>query len=403
MPGKRRILYVESSKGGVGGSHISLLTLIRHLDASRYEPHLLMLGDNQARGDFTAAGCHVHLWDDADLLDENRAMRDAAAMARPAVRGAGLNGLYALIAGVVRFAVNDLPLALRLAELASEIGADLVHANDRVHSNAFAIHGARLAGLPVLVHERLLYSYTWTDRLASRGVDLLCCITEAVRDSARRQGAAPRRTAVIYNPVELGPPAGLSRTLRRITFVGRLVPWKGVAEFIEACGLLAGRFEDLEFKVVGGGAPGDTYPDRLRRQAKSLGLGARIRFTGMVRDVSAVLEQTDILIHASITPEPFGRTVAEGMAHGLPVIATDHGGPPEFMENGRTGLLVEPGSPRAIAEAVAWLMGHPEAARRMGRCARASAERLFSPQAHVRRISSLYERFLGGQAARTGG
>ena len=390
-----RVLYVESGRGAVGGSVISLLTLVRHLDRALYRPHLLLFDDVLARPEFEALDCSVTLWSDVHVLDEDAGASAVAIASRRVTAAMSLGQPYLVAAGVYRLLSNDFPLALRFCRLVAELGVDLVHANDRVRSNTFAIYGARLAGCPVVVHERWLSEYTWCDRLASRFVSAICCVSRAVRDSAARQGAGPAEMVVLHNPVEIPAEVARPSSPPMISFVGRLVAWKGVDVFIEACGILGRQRPELKFTVVGGDpTPGEPFAKTLHRRAMELGLRGRIRFTGATSNPDAVLHRSTVLVHASVEPEPFGRTVIEGMAHGLPVVATALGGPKEIIESGKTGILVEPGNSQAIVDAVVGLLDDPDKIRKISIAARESAIRRFMPESHAASIMAMYRRVL---------
>jgi glycosyltransferase involved in cell wall biosynthesis len=393
---RRRILFVESGFGAVGGSVISMLTLLRSLPETPYEGVVLLFDRSLRHRDIEAVAAKVIVWEDPGVLDQDREAQRLTEMLRGRSNPGRRAWPYRTAASLVRLAAQEVPLAVRFGGLARDLQADLVHANDRVHSNLFAILGGRLAGLPVVVHERLIYGYTQADRIASRLVAALCCISTAVKDSAAREGARPGRMLVVDNPVEPIIDRIPRQVVQRVTFIGRLVPWKGVAEFVEACALVARTHPRLEFSVVGGGmGPADPYEAALHRRSRELGLGERLIFTGPVQDIGPIIQATDVLVHASVTPEPFGRTVAEGMVHGLPVVATRAGGPVEMIEPGVTGLLVDPGSPAALAEAIGWLADHPVEAALIGSRAREVAMRRFAPAVHARRMAAIYDAVLG--------
>src|SRR5262249_35707620 len=118
------------------------------------------------------------------------------------------------------------------------------------------------------------------------------------------------------------------------TIVGRLARWKGQDLFLDA---FARAFPDGRHRaVVVGGALFDEgeYEESLKREVVRLGIGDRVEFTGHVADTTEHLARTDVLVHSSTIPEPFGLVIVEGMAAGVPVLAADQGGPAETITHG---------------------------------------------------------------------
>src|SRR5204863_7072488 len=99
-----------------------------------------------------------------------------------------------------------------------------------------------------------------------------------------------------------------------------------------------------------------------------LGLGDRVRFLGHVEDVPALLGTADAFVLPSLS-EAFPNAAIEAMAAGLPVVASRVGGLPDLVDEGRTGVLVPPSDPRALADALTALIADPEAATALGRAA----------------------------------
>jgi glycosyltransferase involved in cell wall biosynthesis len=94
-----------------------------------------------------------------------------------------------------------------------------------------------------------------------------------------------------------------------------------------------------------------------------------VSFAGHVEDVQGLLAAHDVLACCSVRPEAFGQGVIQAMASGLAVLATDHGGPREIIEHGRTGILVPPNDPIALAEALEHLIVHRTVVGDLGRAA----------------------------------
>jgi glycosyltransferase involved in cell wall biosynthesis len=99
----------------------------------------------------------------------------------------------------------------------------------------------------------------------------------------------------------------------------------------------------------------------------------------------------DVVVHASVRPEPFGRVILEGMLLGKPVIATAAGGVPELIDDGRTGFLVPPGNASALADCLRRVLSAPDDARAIGARARDWARQNFSLARQVSEMSEIYE------------
>ena len=106
------------------------------------------------------------------------------------------------------------------------------------------------------------------------------------------------------------------------------------------------------------------------------------------------MRKLDILIHASITPEPFGQVILEGkMAAGLPVIASCGGGVPEIITHGKNGWLTPMGDPDALAEGIITLLREPTMTRRLGDAAYRHVRERFRAAVAARKVEEIYQRF----------
>ena len=289
--------------------------------------------------------------------------------------------------------VGSVAYALRVARLLRRIRPDVVHTNS-MKAHLYGGVAARLAGVPQVWHARDRAAEDYLPHLAVRLVRTAARTLPAVviansaatlatypgvRDATVVHDAAPehaRRSPVPTGPLQVG-------------VVGRLAPWKGQHVFLQA---FAEAFPDGDQQavLVGDALFGEhDYADGLRRQATSLGIADRVEFAGFVDDVPERLDQMHVLVHCSTTPEPFGQVVVEGMAAGLPVIASTVGGPCEVVENGQTGLLVSPGSVEQLRDALCQL-DHDAALRtRLGQAAAAASAR-FRPERVAAQVSAIH-------------
>jgi glycosyltransferase involved in cell wall biosynthesis len=191
---------------------------------------------------------------------------------------------------------------------------------------------------------------------------------------------------------------GLSHEAPLVGMVAHLTKWKGHEDFIRIALRLSEHVPGVRFVVAGGpiyeteGHEG--YAEALRRRTVDLGLAGRVLFLGARDDVPEILAATDVLVHCPTAPEPFGRVVAEAMAVGRPVVASNAGGIPEIVEHDVTGLLVPPGDVRGFADAVQRLLAHTALRHSLGAAARHRAEQLFAVGPHAERVLQAYREIM---------
>jgi glycosyltransferase involved in cell wall biosynthesis len=193
-------------------------------------------------------------------------------------------------------------------------------------------------------------------RVIPRGVD------RAVFDPDTVSGSRITKLAAAWR---------LPEGARVVMLPGRLTAWKGHAVLLEAIAAL--NRPDLMCVFVGSDQGRRGYTRELEHQAARLGIAHRVRLVGQCDDMPAALCLSDVVVHASIQPEAFGRVVIEAQAMARPVIASDLGGPVETVRHGETGWRVPPNDPAALAAALAFGLDlDPQARIALGQRARAS-------------------------------
>jgi glycosyltransferase involved in cell wall biosynthesis len=158
---------------------------------------------------------------------------------------------------------------------------------------------------------------------------------------------------------------------------GRITRWKGQDVLIKALAQLPG----VHGLIVGEALFTEEdrlFGEELRRLALKLGVAERIHFLGFRHEIIPLLLRADLVVHASTSPEPFGRVIVEAMLAGRPIVAAKAGGALEIINDGQTGILVEPGDPQALARAIENVLGNPSFARALGESAKRDAEERFS-------------------------
>jgi glycosyltransferase involved in cell wall biosynthesis len=412
-PGPATILYVQQYPDG--GSVTSLLGLVQGLDRARYRPIVAFRTPNEFLDQFRLAGCEVVVLDEAVPASAPPAGADADAppIARRA-DGAPAARSSSWRRQLRRFVRRDLRATRQLLDLLREHRADLVHANNEVLSNRYAILAATRLRLPVVVHLRGTHDYERgvdrpIDRLLARRVRRAIAISHSVADhAADALPALAGRIEVVDNPFDLRSlPAPTSGTLAAdlglagdaevVVLLARVAWWKGQDVVVRAMAELRATRPNAVAVLVG--APSSTYGEQylvqVRALAEELGVADRVHVAGFRSDVPEVLALADVVVHASTEPEPFGRVIVEAMAAGRPVVAAADGGVLEIVDDGETGLLVPPGDAVALAAAIDRLLGDPELARRLGAEAQVRARARFSLGAHAEAVQRTYDEVLG--------
>jgi glycosyltransferase involved in cell wall biosynthesis len=165
---------------------------------------------------------------------------------------------------------------------------------------------------------------------------------------------------------------------------GRVTPWKGQHVLLEALPHLS----DVHALLVGEALPEDqAYAKNLRQQSKDLGVEDRVHFAGFRRDIPQLMRLSDLVVHTSVAPEPFGRVIVEGMLAGSTVVATRGGGVLEIVDDGINGVLVPPGDAKALAEVLGGLLVDPDKAQALARAGHATALQRFSLQAMLEGVA----------------
>jgi glycosyltransferase involved in cell wall biosynthesis len=148
--------------------------------------------------------------------------------------------------------------------------------------------------------------------------------------------------------------------------------------------------------VAGDAWPGQEHHEAaLRRLASDLGIADRVRFVGFVADPRPLYAGADVVVVPSTRPDPLPNAALEAAAAGCCVVASRHGGLPEIVRDGETGVLVAPGDPGALAAALRRLAADPALGPRLGAAAAVDVAERFAPGLLVARVQALYDELLG--------
>jgi len=285
---------------------------------------------------------------------------------------------------------------------------DIVHLNNSFDADHDLILAAWAMRIPCVAHQRGVAHPTgatemWFARRLARIVaisdfireDLICRGISPEHILLVRDGIDPARVVLAVDPSSLRSSLGLDQANRVVGIVGNLKRWKGQHIFLEAMVSILREYPDVRGLVVG--APADVeYVAELQSMLQKHSLDRRILFVGYQQHPIDYMSLMDVVVHASIEPEPFGVVIAEAMALGKPVIATNHGGPVEIVEDGVTGFLTPASNTEALTDRIRHLLNCPSEARKLGIAGKMRFDRHFSIASRVRQLERLYDEISGG-------
>lgn len=370
----------------VGGSHISALKLVQNLDTSRVAPVLVLQDITGPLADF--------------LKMEGQPFMGLPPLTTLPAKGTTWGG-------VATYLTSTLP---HLSRFIREQRFDIIHTNDgRTHIN-WGI-AARFAGARLVWHHRGDPDAKGANILGPFIADRMVTVSRFSRPKHPIR-SLNGRLSVIHSPFDhpldipdraaakakLLEELGLAPDTHVLSFIGGLIERKRPLLFINIIERF--RREHPHIPIVGcvfGNSPAGSHD--LEFAARALcaerGLDRIVRFMGFRSPIEPFLAATDVLVVPAIG-EPFGRTLIEAMFLGTPVVATDHGGNPEAIENGRTGFLVAPEDTKAFMEPLRRLLSDRSLWARISQAARKQACFSYSTQQHVEKVMEVY-----GQALRT--
>jgi len=298
----------------------------------------------------------------------------------------------------------QLGAAFRLARLLRRERADVLHTHTLAAANVLGRISGRLAAVPVISHLHIENHFRPATRPVLRSLDnatarlcaRLVAVSQETSHAYERQGYPEGRIEVVHNGVELdgsgaGPDVrselGIPHGAPLVGEVARLCDVKGQRELIEALASVPeARLVLVGVDLERGGA----FQAELEREAERLGVRDRIVFAGRRDDAAELLGQLDVVALPSWT-EGLPLVLLEAMARRRAVVATPVGGTPELVVGGKTGLLVPPGDPNALAAALRRLLADPGLRERMGQAGYRRVADHFSADAMCRRVLELYD------------
>jgi glycosyltransferase involved in cell wall biosynthesis len=294
----------------------------------------------------------------------------------------------------------------RLHRLAQKQGARLVHLNDFYNLTGYVARLFSLGQLQVLTHVRFLpqtlpqpLARTWR-WLAEHAAQQVLCVSEAVRVYFAPDNAKVR---TVYDPLpargeELSPYAVAARdgVPVRLLYLSNYIQGKGQNFALEAFKFAHARNPNLHLHFVGGDmgmAKNQKFRQELEGASNAAGLAEAVHFDGFAANAEAAIKAHDIVLNFS-EAESFSLTCLDALYYGVPLIATDCGGPAELFENGKSGLLVPNRDVSAMADAMVTLAGNEELRQQLSVASRAFVRQKFAPAHTYELLAACYQQVL---------
>mgnify|MGYP001607633897 CR=1 FL=1 len=287
-------------------------------------------------------------------------------------------------------------------------------------ANFYGRIAGRLAGVPVIistVHNSLKdyevrslrrWLYTFLLRLTLPLVHRIICVSDANRwDLIDECSAAETKTRTVYNGVD--PSAFPSQPHRQkvrqefgitqgplLVTIARLTEQKGHRYLLQTLPCLIESWPQLCCVFVGEGE----LRDQLHRLAVELAVERACRFVGVREDIADILAAADLFVLPSLS-EGFPFVLLEALAMGCPVVASRVNGVPELIEDHKTGLLVPPRDPQALAAAIREVLSDPAAASKMGAEGRAVVQERFTVDQMIANTTAIFDAALQDAGVRS--
>jgi glycosyltransferase involved in cell wall biosynthesis len=393
----RNVLFV-STVGELGGGESCMLRIMVQLDRPRFAAALACPPGSPLATAAGEAGLPVFALHGPASFDEDAAFDLSESLRLPGARPGWRRRPRTLL----NYA-RVLPAALSLARTIASQDVAIVHANSPRAAMVGGLAGRR-ARRVVVTHVRDIVHTPFAKPLPARALTLLSDVFMAASEATRAVIASPRPAHVVYDGLpapllEAAPgPVRADVAAPQVGMVAQLSPWKGHDQLVRAARIVLGRHPRATFTLCGSdwGMPAMVaYRRKVEGLIAELGLGDRVVLAGSRSDIPTWLAGLDVFVHPPTAPDPFPGALLEACASGRPIVATRTGGIPEAVEHGVSALLVPPGDPAALAQAIVDLLDDRRRAAALGREARRAAER-FTMARTVEEVEDVYERALGG-------
>jgi len=354
-----------------GGSDINLLRLLKNLDKNEYEILHLIPYAGPIIDELKNAGVRVEVVD------------------MPRIRFFKNPLKYIIV--LLRF----FPAVFRIRNIIVDNGIDIVCTSSMV--NLYGALAARFAHRPhiLMVHEYLFILRLVSPYFYHLSEKIICCSRMASQMFKKNGKVLVRHLGLDLD--EFSPDINTDAIGQELRTHGKLIsmfcrfaPWKGPEVFIRAANYIK---SDVKFIIFGEPVIGkESYLIKLKKTIEQLGLKDKVFINSENnKNIPQIMAISDIIVHASLRPEPFGLVIIEAMAMGKPVIASKLGAPQEIITDGEDGILLEPGNPKTLALAISRLLQEPEFAKNMAAKAREKVVQNFDIRKYAEEFDAIFK------------
>ena len=370
----------------LGGAEVTLLTFLRNIDRSRFDVTVIVPSEGTFSRSLGASGIPVSIVHLPMGLIRLK-------------RGKAFQSLLLLLASLFSLQFFILNLCLYLKKNRFQ----LVLTNT-IKSHLYGSVAARLCSIPLIWRFHDILSPSDFSPFLIKCIALfgrlfpkkILAVSKVTRDHLAQNGIDRGKIDVIFNSVDherlessgefknIRGEYRLENGVKLVGCIGRIIPQKGQKVLLSAIPGVLQRYPDAVFLIVGDAfLKEEAYKMELVEFIEKSGMEKSARLTGFRTDIGNVIQSLDLVIFPSIAPEAFPLSVLEAMWLGKPVIASDIGGVKEIIEDGVTGVLVEPNHPEQISDRIISLFEHQEISDRIGQNAKELVRQKFSLKNYV--------------------
>jgi glycosyltransferase involved in cell wall biosynthesis len=294
--------------------------------------------------------------------------------------------------------VSGVRSALNLSRFIRTRGIEIVHAH-LARDYPLAALAAGRSDTRLVLTRHVLFALSRIHRLTLRRTARVIAVSEAVANSLRSQNIFPAdKIVTIHNGIDLNRFAqGREEIVQRdrndrlrVGMIGHIAPIKGQEDFIRAAAVVCQSRDDVDFVIAGEDKSRDgANRANIEKVIRELGLKQKVTLVGWIADVSKLLPTFDLFVSPARS-EPFGLSIVEAMAAGIPVVATRSEGADEILNDNDTGRLVPIGSVESLASVIVELLADRAQSERLAQRAQTVARERFSLGRMVDETEEIY-------------